>query len=306
MGVLTALCQQRLGGAKQFLPYFAAISFRWLRSLFPCGAPLHDCLQTPMKYSLLFLLLGFTLTGSAQSAKTIFAEPLSPRLANYQIDVTLDPATKKLNGRETLTWKNASGDVIRELRFHLYLNAFRNDKSTFMRESGGQLRGTTIDRNEKENAYGSIDILSMKRRGSGNTASETLVYQYIQPDDRATDRHNSSDHTVIRVPLSKAVGPGETIVLDIAFKAKLPKIFARTGFSRDFFLVGQWFPKIGVYEPAGTRYATVGQWNCHQFHANSEFYADYGVYDVNITTPKDVLGECYGSVSIRKTAPERD
>lgn len=239
-----------------------------------------------MKYHLFFLLLSFTLTGLGQSAKPIFSQPLSPRLANYQIDVTLDPATKKLNGRETLTWKNASSDVIRELRFHLYLNAFRNDKSTFMRESGGQLRGVTIEQNAKENAYGWIDILSMKRRASGSTASESLVYQFIQPDDRATDRRNSSDRTVIRVPLSEPVGPGETITLDIAFKAKLPKIFARTGFSRDFFLVGQWFPKIGVYEPAGTRYATVGQWNCHQFHANSEFYADYGVYDVNITTPK--------------------
>ena len=120
--------------------------------------------------------------------------------------------------------------MIRELRFHLYLNAFRNEKSTFMRESGGQLRGTTIDRNEEANAYGSIDILSMKRRGTGGAAPETLVYQYIQPDDS-----NASDHTVIRVPLSKAVGPGETVTLDIAFKAKLPKIFARTGFSRDFF-----------------------------------------------------------------------
>ena len=236
-----------------------------------------------MKAALFLLLSSFGITGLAQPAKTIFPKPLSPRLANYQIDVTLDPATKKLNGRETLTWKNSSTDVIRELRFHLYLNAFRNEKSTFMRESGGQLRGTTIDRNEEANAYGSIDILSMKRRGTtGGAAPETLVYQYIQPDDG-----NASDHTVIRVPLSKAVGPGETVTLDIAFKAKLPKIFARTGFSRDFFLVGQWFPKIGVYEPAGTRYATAGQWNCHQFHANSEFYADYGVYDVNITTPKN-------------------
>ncbi len=239
-----------------------------------------------MKYYFFFMLLGFTLTSSGQSAKPIFPQPLSPRLANYQIDVILDPVTKKLNGRETLTWKNASPDVIRELRFHLYLNAFRNDKSTFMRESGGQLRGVTIDQEAKETAYGSIDILSMKRRGSGGNAPEALVYQYIQPDNRTTDRSDVSDHTVIRVPLNKPVGPGETITLDIAFKAKLPKIFARTGFSRDFFLVGQWFPKIGVYEPAGTRYATVGQWNCHQFHANSEFYADYGVYDVNITTPK--------------------
>ncbi|GAB3738328.1 M1 family metallopeptidase [Spirosoma lituiforme] len=237
------------------------------------------------------LLLGMSLSSFAQPAKPIFPVPLSPRLANYQIDVTLDPVSKKIKGQETLTWRNPSGDVIRELRFHLYLNAFRNDKSTFMRESGGQLRGDAIDRNAKENPYGSIEIVSMSRRGdqsAGRTlaASEPLVYQFIQPDDQAAGTQNKDDHTVIRVPLSKPIGPGETVVLDIAFRAKLPKIFARTGFSRDFFLVGQWFPKIGVYEPAGTRYAKAGQWNCHQFHAHSEFYADYGVYDVAITTPK--------------------
>jgi len=49
-----------------------------------------------------------------------------------------------------------------------------------------------------------------------------------------------------------------------------------------------------VYEPAGTRYATKGQWNCHQFHAHSEFYADYGVYDVDITTPKQFWVEATG------------
>ena len=225
----------------------------------------------------ILLLLSSSLAGFPQPATSIFPASLSPRLANYQIDVTLDPVTKKLTGRETLTWSNPSTDVVRELQFHLYLNAFRNENSTFMRESGGQLRGTEIDRNGNENSYGSIDVVSMKVRGS-----ETLAYQFIQPDDR-----NRDDRTVIRVPLNKPIGPGETITLDIGFRAKLPKIFARTGFSRDFYLVGQWFPKIGVYEPAGTRYSTQGQWNCHQFHAHSEFYADYGVYDVNITTPKN-------------------
>ncbi|RYF78332.1 MAG: M1 family peptidase, partial [Cytophagaceae bacterium] len=97
---------------------------------------------------------------------------------------------------------------------------------------------------------------------------------------------NPDDRTVIQVPLTRPVAPGETIVLDMAFQAKLPKIFARTGFSKDFFLVGQWFPKIGVYEPVGMRGRSVGGWNCHQFHAHSEFYADYGTYDVAITTPQ--------------------
>ena len=34
-----------------------------------------------------------------------------------------------------------------------------------------------------------------------------------------------------------------------------------------------------------------GGWNCHAFHANSEFYADYGNYDVTFTVPsKFVVG----------------
>ncbi|WP_338876028.1 M1 family metallopeptidase [Spirosoma sp. SC4-14] len=229
-----------------------------------------------MKQLLFLALISTAITGFVRAATPIFSTPLSPRLANYQIDVKLDPISKKLDGRETLTWRNPSDEVIRELRFHLYLNAFRNDQSTFMRESGGQLRGDQIDRNSKDDPYGYMEVVSIKTNG------EALAYEYVQPDDQ-----NKDDHTVIRVPLSKPVAPGETIRLAINFRAKLPKIFARTGFSRDFFLVGQWFPKIGVYEPAGTRYAKQGQWNCHQFHAHSEFYADYGVYDVNITTPKD-------------------
>ena len=80
--------------------------------------------------------------------------------------------------------------------------------------------------------------------------------------------------------------PNETIEIKMEFNAKLPQMFARTGYSKtskakDFFLVGQWFPKIGVLEETG--------WNCHQYHANTEFFSDYGVYNVTITTPKQFV-----------------
>lgn len=42
--------------------------------------------------------------------------------------------------------------------------------------------------------------------------------------------------------------------------------------------MSHWFPKLGVYE-AGKG------WNCHQFHMNTEFYADYGTYDVTLNLP---------------------
>jgi len=243
-----------------------------------------------MKPLLLTLASVFCLFSSSASARQIiFHHPLSPRIANYTISVSLDSATKMIHGKETLRWLNSSKDRISELRFHLYLNAFKNSKSTFMTESGGQLRGDRME----AGGWGWIDVTSMSVRGGEDLKSKI---EFIHPDD-----DNAADQTVYRVPLEKPVLPNQTITLDIDFAAKLPKVFARTGYNEDFFMVGQWFPKIGVYEPAGMRYATKGQWNCHQFHANSEFYADYGVYDVDITVPKDYVVGAVGMLDHDRT-----
>src|SRR4029078_9602416 len=102
----------------------------------------------------------------------------------------------------------------------------------------------------------------------------------------APDDGNADDQTVLRTVLPQPVPPGGDITLDIAFTARLPRVFARTGYVNDYYLVGQWFPKLAVYEPAGTRGRTARGWKWHQFHANSEFYADYGSFDVRITTPE--------------------
>ena len=92
---------------------------------------------------------------SAQSTSgTLFEEPLSPRIANYQIDVKLTPETRTLEGKQVLTWYNKTGETIDELRFHLYLNAFRNSRTTFMQESGGTMRGHAID----EEGWGFIEV----------------------------------------------------------------------------------------------------------------------------------------------------
>ena len=214
------------------------------------------------------------LTVCLNAQQVIFPQPLSPRIANYSIAVSLDAVKKTLKGKETLVWRNISKDRVGELRFHLYLNAFKDAKSTFMKESGGNIRGAEIGKD----GWGWINVISMEVRGGESLTSKM---EFIRPDDG-----NENDLTVFRVALSKPVYPDQTVTLDIEFEAQLPTVFARTGYNQDFFMVGQWFPKIGVYEPAGMRYAKQGQWNCHQFHANTEFYSDYGVYDVAVTVPK--------------------
>ena len=102
------------------------------------------------------------------------------------------------------------------------------------------------------------------------------------------------------------VAPGETATLAIAWKAKVPKVYARAGYVRDFFFFGQWFPQIGVYEPKGRRRRADAGWNCHQYHANSEFYADWGDWRVAITLPeKFVVGSAGALVSETKAGGKK-
>lgn len=171
-------------------------------------------------------------------------------------------------------WVNKSSDIVTEVLLHLYMNAFRGNKTTLYREMGGNPGFTEPD-------YGWIELNSMTDR---NGVSLMNRIQYISPDDG-----NSRDRTVIKVLLPGAVRPGDTVFLKINFETKLPSKIYRTGYNDDFFFVAQWFPKFGVYEPAGMRYALKGGWNCHQFHADSEFYSDHSVYDVKITLPKEYV-----------------
>ncbi len=232
------------------------------------------------------LILLMAVTALSFSMKEFLSTPLSPRIANYDISVKLNTEDKTLKGKEILYWKNTSSDTIKELQFHLYLNAFKNTQSTFMEEGGRNI--PMMD--EKENVWGWIDIGSMKDEAGNELVSGM---KFIHPDD-----DNENDQTVVSVPLANPILPNGKIKLDIDFTAKLPKVIARTGYSKNFFLVAQWFPKIGVYEPAGTRYATKGQWNCHQFHARSEFYADFGIYNVDITVPADYVVGATGSLQV--------
>jgi len=239
---------------------------------------------------LVALLVAATLAAAAPALADQLPET-APRVADYRIRVALDPDTKTLTGRERIVWRNPSDDEVPDLWFHLYLNAFRNTESTFYRESGGQLRGDRMT----DGTWGWTDVTAM-RLADGTDLLPSLTFEH--PDD-----DNAEDRTVARVMLPAPVAPGATVELDVEFTAKLPQVFARTGYRRDFYLVGQWFPKLGVYEPAGMRGRETGAWNCHQFHANSEFYADFGHFLVDITVPSSFV---VGATGVRIAADEHE
>jgi len=218
----------------------------------------------------LFIWICAAVSGYAQLK--IFDKPLSPRIANYNIKAKLLPAARAVEASWELNWWNASADTIRELQFHLYLNAFKNEKSTFFREGGGEGRSNAAHLTKED--WGYIDIKALRTEDDEDL---TKRIEFIYPDDG-----NADDQSAIRVVLSKPILPQKSIQLHCEFYSKLPRVYARTGFTEDnFFMVGQWFPKIAVWRN--------GAWNCHQFHAWTEFFADFGVYDMELTVPKEYV-----------------
>jgi peptidase M1-like protein len=200
--------------------------------------------------------------------------PMSQRVVHYEIDARYDAAKHTVDANEVLTYHNLTGQPLDHFPFHLYQNAFE-PKATWVREAKlTGSRDTTYDKWE-DKEYGSEDIKSIEVVGQGDLTSKL---HYIQPDDG-----NQDDKTVVDLPLPKPIAPGAYVQFKIAFHEQMPETQARSGWKRDFVLGGQWFPKVGVWWH--------GAWNCHQYHATTEFFADFGVYDVKLTVPQfEVVG----------------
>jgi hypothetical protein len=207
------------------------------------------------------------------------SQTLSDRVVEYTIEATYDAQSKSLQGKQTLTYHNKTGQPLDRFPFHLYLNAFQPD-STWMQEARRDDPRWQWD----PDMYGSITISSIKAENMGDLTSKM---HFISPDDG-----NTRDKTVMEVALPRAVAPGESVTFNISFKSTFPRTVARTGYKGDFIMGAQWFPKVGVWWKDA--------WNAHQFHEATEFFSDFGTYDVKLTLPDNFVVGATGVETARQ------
>jgi hypothetical protein len=216
-------------------------------------------------------------SATADSADVPMREA-ADNVVTYTLRARLDPVHHTVQGDGTITWKNTSRVAASELWFHLYLNAFKNQRSVFLREPVGRFRGAGLPTD-----WGTIDVKQLA---------------WVDPDGSETDlwaaaelkRPGDDDETDARVPLPRPVAPGETITLRVSFEDKLPSIVERTGYSGTFHAVAQWFPKLARLEPDG-------RWAHFPFHHLGEFYADFGTFDVTLDVPEAFTIAATGQVA---------
>ncbi len=220
-------------------------------------------------FLLLYCLFCWRASGFAQ-CDPFFPQALSPRPANYAINLTLDDHSHTIDATQTIRFTNQSPEPIRELRLYMYLNAFKNTESSFLKGANNIFGQSFTNRTQDE--WGWINLEKIGRAGGADLSGKM---RYIQLDDG-----NTADQSVLEVGLDQPILPGQTAVFNLTWRAKMPKTIARAGYSKDFYLCCHWFPQLGVFEQ---NKAGKWDWNCHQFFRSTEFYADFGVYDVQIT-----------------------
>ncbi len=185
---------------------------------------------------------------------------------HYRLDARYDPRRFEIAGVETLTYWNNAPDTLREIYFHLYFNGYRP--------------GSNLARNDARNGDWTVANLNASRWGGGWIDRAALL--------GGDSLRIHVDDTIARVPLPRALAPGESLAVCLAFRSIVPDVPTRVGRSGRGVFVAQWYPKVCVYDRFG--------WHREQ-HLDNEFYGDFGAFDVRLTLPGSFVVAHTGSLA---------
>lgn len=202
------------------------------------------------------------------------ALPFGKPGAEYCIDAEFKPAANLVRGAERIVWRNGTEFPAREIKLHLYMNAWRANDSLFLR----QAQFEEILGPRDSGSFGGTEILSVRLNGGNDILDKISIYE-----------------TIMTVPLEKPVKPGESVILTVEFETRLPAQAMRAGRAGGYYLFQGWYPKLGVFDG--------GAWECRQYHPYTEFYSDFADYDVRLRAPAHFI---LGGTGVKELHRGRD
>lgn len=178
--------------------------------------------------------------------------------ANFTINVSLNDQDHSIEAFETIEYINHSPDTLAFIWFHIWPNAYKNDRTAFSEQLLKERRTDFYFSKPYQKGY--INQLDFKINGNN-----------------ATIVNDTSNIDIVKVLLPTPLAPGKKIIISTPFKVKLPYNFSRGGHIGHDYQVTQWFPKPAVYDAAG--------WHPMPYLDQGEFYSEFGSFDVEITAP---------------------
>jgi hypothetical protein len=206
--------------------------------------------------------------------------------ADYAIRVTLDTASRRITGTETIRYTNNSPDTLRFVWIQLDQNLFRPGSTgslLFASESrfggAGFKGGFEVERVVQCGVPPARPTARRRvgaRRASPDTAGVASGCSRATP---ASPLRSRVDDTMMYLDLVRPIPPGGATMLDLAYAFNVPEHGAdRMGRDGSLYEIAQWYPRMAVYDD-------VHGWNTDQYLGQGEFYLEYGDIDYEVTLP---------------------
>ncbi len=194
-------------------------------------------------------------------------------LTEYNIECTLDGYT--LNAVEHVCFVNNTENVLDELKFNLYANAFRKDAF-----------------------FSPISEQYLSRAYPNGMSYGEIIIQKVDIDGKiASFEICGQDKNILSVKLGKQIFPDEKINLTIKFSLNLANIVARTGYNGATINLANFYPILCVYDN-GEFY------ECVYYDKGDPFYSECANYKVSITCDKSYQIASSGTL-IKQTKSEK-
>lgn len=188
--------------------------------------------------------------------------------ADYQITASLDDTKSTVTAVVTITYRNNSPKALPYIWLTLEQNLFTQESrgSAKLPVSGRSRYGDSKSAFNGGYIFKSVRVLSDVNGKIQETAADTIL----------TD-------TRMQVKLAKPLQPKSEIKIRMEYSFAVPEHGAdRMGYldtkNGRIFAIAQWYPRVCVYDD-------VRGWNTEPYLGASEFYLEYGDFDVTITAP---------------------
>jgi hypothetical protein len=203
---------------------------------------------------------------------------------DYTISARLDTATSTLAGRERVLVRNASPDTLRQLVLRLDPNLFRPETPKAAPWVPAEAtEGMVITRMAVDGRAVRLDTPNGGApRGQG--ANSLAAAAGAAPDAAAGPVAVDLQSTSARVRLDRPVPPGATAALDVEWRHKLPGGPGGRGhrmtqrWADTLYQPTQWYPRVAVYDD-------LRGWDTELYLGPSEFYNNFGRFDVRLDVP---------------------
>jgi len=219
-----------------------------------------------MKIFTLAIILNFSLLNASEYWQ---------QFVSYKMNVRLDTIEHTVGGHSTITYKNNSPDTLHHFYLNLYANAFQEGTVKYREYLAGLGRASRGNRFKKgmDPYLSKYDISNFLIESGGSTLSDTFLI----------------DDTILSAKLSKGLAPGASMIIDLDWTQHVGEFSERAGRVGEQYNFAQWYPRVVVYDENG--------WFNEPFHAEGEFYGEFGTYDVTMDVPSGYIIGSTGTVT---------